>query len=152
MLRRNFLRNAAFTLPVALVAPNVLMANEQDAPQATGVILVGGNDDRPGSLPAETLAIDEARNIVCNNQGFVLTDKQGKRYSTQKIIFTKSFQFCDTKARVHIQTSDSASTTFSIQKNGRQSAACWVASNGKHAEQVLPAFMSSKKAAIMCLV
>jgi predicted NAD/FAD-dependent oxidoreductase len=44
MLRRNFLRNAAFTLPVALAAPELLFAkNKKTAKKAKVVIIGAGN-------------------------------------------------------------------------------------------------------------
>jgi hypothetical protein len=151
MLRRNFLRNAALTLPVAMVAPNALLAETGNAPHTTDLIFIGNGGNLPHLLPASTLALDSASSIVCNGKGFLLTDRQGKRYHTAKIVFANTFSFCDTKARLHVQTSGTQTTTLSIKKDDRHSVRCWISPSGTQAEQVLPAFMGSNKAAILCL-
>lgn len=172
MLRRNFLRNAAFTLPVAMVAPKALLASDSNNSQKAGIIIVGTGE--AASQAAKLLAADNADLLVlepssntaatastltqkqitkidCSKQGFLLTDRQGNTYSTTKVIFATPASYCDSSARVHVQTTASKKVTLSIKLNGTNSATCWAASANKVNTHLLSAFASSNKVSFMCL-
>jgi hypothetical protein len=159
MLRRNFLRNAAFTLPVALIAPEALLASSQNSPQEAGIILVG--TDAATHQVAELLAANgqkatalvqkQVAKVVCTQAGFLLTDGQGNTYSSRKVIFSGGASFCDTSANVHVQANGSPKITLSIKRNGKNSATCWTAPVGGADAFLLSSFTNSKKVAFMCL-
>jgi choline dehydrogenase-like flavoprotein len=58
MLRRNFLRNAALTLPVALAAPDMLFAENKKSAKKTKIIIIGAG--HAGIYIAAQLAADNA--------------------------------------------------------------------------------------------
>jgi NADH dehydrogenase FAD-containing subunit len=203
MLRRNFLRNAALTLPAALAAPDMLFAaNNKTAKKASVIIIGAGNAGiyiaaqlaaanadvlllEPGSgiaenawhnLPkgdssipaigkqveqsvmaaasfdkAKTFTGKQVAGISCTKKGFTLTDSEGKLYSASKIVFTTPSGFSDTKAMVHIHTAPLQKLSLSIKRNDSAGAQCWAASATGINEQLLTAFTSSSRPAIMCI-
>jgi hypothetical protein len=164
MLRRNFLRNAALTLPVALIAPEALLASNQSSAQEAAVILVGSdaatqqvaerlaaNKTLSNGPQATTLTHGQVKKVICTKDGFLLTDGQGKTYSSRKVIFSGDVSFCDTSAKVHVATGIAQKITLSIKKNGHNSATCWMAPVNGADDFLLSSFANSKKVAFMCL-
>jgi hypothetical protein len=159
MLRRNFLRNAALTLPVALIAPEALLASSQNSPKNAGIIIVG--NDATTQQVAELLAANgekateliqkQVTKVVCTQQGFLLTDGQGNTFSSRKVIFAGGVSFCDNSAKVHVQTNAVQKLTLSIKKGGSNSATCWAAPANNADTFLLSSFTNSKKVAFMCL-
>ncbi len=173
MLRRNFLRNAAFTLPVALVAPEALLAS--NSTKKAGIIIVGtgaatlqvadqlaadkadilileaGSQIVLDSTKATTLTRKQVTKVHCNKQGFLLTDDQGNSYSSTKLIFAGTASFCDNSAKVYVQASDARQLTLSIKRNGPNSATCWAVPNNQADPYLLSSFINSNKVAFMCL-
>jgi Pyridine nucleotide-disulphide oxidoreductase len=203
MLRRNFLRNAALTLPVALAAPDMLFAeNKKNAKKASVIIIGAGNAGiyiaaqlaaananvlllEPGNGIAENAwhnfqqddssthatrnqvdrsvlaaaSFDKTKTytgkqvvkINCTKKGFTLTDNLGNFYTADKIVFNTPVEFSKTKAMVHINTAASQKLSISIKRNDSTSAQCWATSATGINEQLLTAFTSSSKPAIMCI-
>jgi predicted NAD/FAD-dependent oxidoreductase len=202
MLRRNFLRNAALTLPVALAAPEMLFAENSKNVKKSCVVIIGAgnagmyiaaqlaaaNKDvlllEPGngiagdawhntspdsdSMPETssqtkqhelTAAFDKTKiltgkqviAIACGNKGFTLTDNEGNVYKADKLVCATPIEFSQTKAMVHIRTAASQKLPVSIKRNDSTSAQCWAASSAAICGQLLAAFCSSKKPAIMCI-
>jgi predicted NAD/FAD-dependent oxidoreductase len=203
MLRRNFLRNAALTIPVALAAPEMLFAeNKKNAKKASVIIIGAGHAGiyiaaqlaaadadvlllEPGSgiaqnawhnvqqdessTPAtgnqveqsvlaaasydktKTFTGKQVVKINCTKKGFTLTDSLGNLYTADKVVFTTPVEFSKTNAMVHINTAASQKLSVSIKRNDSTSAQCWAASPGGISQQLLTAFTSSSKPAIMCI-
>lgn len=164
MQRRNFLRNAALTLPVALLAPDALLASNETSAQQAAVILVGSdaatqlvaerltaNNTFSNAANATTLQHEQVKNVVCTKDGFLLTDRQGKTYSSRKLIFSGDVSFCDTSAKVHIATGLAKKITLSIKRKDRNSATCWTAPVNGADDYLLSSFANSKKVAFMCI-
>lgn len=164
MQRRNFLRNAALTLPVALIAPEALLASNENNAQKAGVILVGSDDATQqiaqrltankalsNGSQATTLTHGQVKKVVCTKDGFLLTDGQGKTYSSRKVIFSGDVSFCDTSAKVHVATGFAQKITLSIKKKDRNSATCWTAPISGADDFLLSSFANSKKVAFMCI-
>jgi predicted NAD/FAD-dependent oxidoreductase len=203
MLRRNFLRNAALTLPVALAAPDMLFAENKKNVKKSKVIIIGAghaglyaaaqlaaaNADvlilEPGSSTAasawhntpqhdgnipvtgkqleqsalaaaffdktKTFTSKQVVKISCTKKGFTLTDSEGSLYAADKLVFTTPLEFSRTKAMVHINTAVSQKLSVSIKRNDSTSAQCWAASPAGLSQQLLTAFNSSGKPAIMCI-
>lgn len=164
MQRRNFLRNAALTLPVALIAPEALLASNESSAQATAIILVGSdaatqqvaerlaaNQTLPNAPQATTLTQEQVKKVVCTKEGFLLTDRQGKTYSSRKVIFSGDVSFCDTSAKVYLQKGFAQKITLSIKKKDNNSATCWTAPIHGADDFLLSSFANSKKVAFMCL-
>ncbi len=203
MLRRNFLRNAALTLPVALAAPDMLFAENKKTAKKISVIIIGAGNagiyvaaqlaaanaevlllepgsgiaenawhnplQQAGSIPAPGNQVDQSVlaaasfdksktftgkqvvNINCTKKGFTLTDNLGEQYTADKLVFSTPVEFSKTKAMVHINTAASQKLSISIKRNDSTSAQCWAASPAGISNQLLTAFSSSSKPAIMCI-
>jgi hypothetical protein len=105
-------------------------------------------------LHTPTAKTDTGKQIVkisCTKKGFILTDNGGNLYTADKIVFNTPVTFSKSRAMVHVDTAASQKLSISIKRNDNESALCWATSAAGINEQLLTAFTSSSKPAIMCI-
>ena len=131
MLRRNFITNLAITLPVGMMAPDVLLGKEDKkitrSPQGIIAIDAGQLDEemlaalKKKNIPVLLLSSAAVRQITCVNRGFEVSDYNNNVFLTQKLI-------TGTSAKLKPYTSSASiaipgSIDFTFKYSGKQHAA-----------------------------